>query len=70
MKVLLIALILLTGCTPSDMTKAKQNYICREHGGVYEYTVGFFKLLCNDGSYFDYNKSITITPEFYPKEKE
>jgi hypothetical protein len=47
---LLLMVIFLVGCEPIPLDKAKQNYLCKEHGGVYFYSLSAVKgVVCRDG---------------------
>jgi hypothetical protein len=68
MKIVLSLLIsLLAGCTPSPMDKAKQNFACKDKGGVYEYTITN-KVSCMNGGYVTNWGDVTLTIDYYPKE--
>ena len=32
----LVSIILLSGCSPTLMDKAKQDFVCKDKGGVYQ----------------------------------
>jgi hypothetical protein len=50
---LLLMIVFLVGCTPSPLSKAKQNYLCKEHGGVSSYTyLSTSCTVCRDGTQF------------------
>ena len=56
----------LCGCTPSPMDKAKQDFSCRNSGGVYKYTVTN-SVMCRNGVAEREWGEVKITEEFYPK---
>ena len=68
MKYLAISFLLLSGCTPSPMDKAKQDFVCRNNGGVYSYSVVEIAN-CRDGTNIDNWTSAILTKEFYPKDE-
>ena len=35
----LVSISLLSGCSPTPMDKAKQDFVCKDRGGVYEYVI-------------------------------
>lgn len=64
----LFALFFVTGCTPTNMQKAKQDFVCKDKGGVYLYarfTIGYAE--CKNGELVDNWNSMIITEEFYPE---
>ena len=48
------------------MDKAKQDFVCKDRGGVYEYVI-LNTAHCRDGSGVSYWSNVTLTEEFYPK---
>lgn len=58
--------IALCGCSPSPMDKAKQDFSCKDGGGVYEYTVTN-SVMCRNGVRVRAWEDAKITDEFYPK---
>ena len=68
MRVFIAALsIALCGCSPSPMDKAKQDFSCKENGGVYEYTATTGPVMCMDGNVKANWTGVTLTKDFYPK---
>ena len=63
-----ILFLFLAGCTPSPMDKAKQDFVCRNNGGVYSYSVVNLAN-CRDGTNIDNWTSAILTKEFYPKDE-
>jgi len=57
--------IALCGCNPSLMDKAKQDFSCKDKGGVYEYTITNLVICRNGDSVRGWSASI-LTPDFYP----
>ena len=72
MKILsvLILLLLTAGCTPDSMGKAKQDFACKDKGGVYKYVRELSKAKCQDGTLVDGWYDLTLTPEYYPERSE
>lgn len=64
----LISLVALCGCETSPMDKARQDFVCKDSGGVYEYAPKLAKTLCNDGVYKEWTGAV-ITKDFYPKKE-
>lgn len=63
MKYFLLLLMLgcLTGCEPNPLSKAKQNYSCLGHGGVFSYTTNSITdLTCRDGKVIEGWRNIII----------
>ena len=66
MRVFIAALsIALCGCSPSPMDKAKQDFSCKDKGGVYEYTITNSVICRNGDGVRGWSESI-LTPDFYP----
>lgn len=66
MRVFIAALsIALCGCSPSPMDKAKQDFSCKDKGGVYEYTITSLVICRNGDGVRGWGASI-LTPDFYP----
>ena len=55
----------LTACSPSNMSKAKQDFACKDKGGVYHYVV-INNTICRDGSEARW-KNLILPPEYYPE---
>lgn len=58
-----------TGCTDTSkdpMNKAKQDFACKDRGGVYSYQDVLY-LKCNNGENEKYWRRVVLTPEYYPK---
>ena len=73
MKVLAIALacVLIVGCADSPMDHAKQDYVCKDNGGVYRYAKNkMFSPQCMDGTFGNNWVGLTLTPEYYPKKEK
>ena len=66
MLILLVSIILLSGCSPTPMDKAKQDFVCKDKGGVYEYVI-LNNAYCRNGRSVSNWGDITLTEEFYPK---
>ena len=51
---ILCTMMLLVGCTPMSLTKARMSYLCSPHGGVVDYLAGFLfnYVWCADGTTF------------------
>ncbi len=62
----LVSIILLSGCSPTPMDKAKQDFVCKDRGGVYKYVIST-TAHCRDGSRVRNWYNVTLTEEFYPK---
>lgn len=62
---LLITTTFLFGCDASPMAKAKQNFVCKDAGGVYERYYLSELVLCRNGELRKWN-NVTLTEEFYP----
>lgn len=62
----LVSIVLLSGCSPTPMDKAKQDFVCKDKGGVYKYTV-LNNAHCRNGKGVSYWGDVTLTEEFYPK---
>lgn len=66
---------LLFGCgDPDQLSKAKQDYICENKGGVYEYTpteIDLFLFTCNSGEKFNANVlwDVALPEKYWIKEK-
>ena len=74
LKVLFLGAASITsGCAPTEVEKAQQNFLCKDQGGVSSYTGdNFTKVHCNNGESYSYEvtRDVTITdPEFYAKSK-
>jgi len=61
---ILMSGLALTACSPSNMSKAKQDFACEGRGGVYHYAV-INNAVCKDGSYVRW-KNLILPPEYYP----
>jgi hypothetical protein len=68
MKIVLITIValLITSCTRTNMQKARQDFVCKDKGGVYKYANNPFKVMCRDGIYTEWI-DVTLPPEYYPK---
>lgn len=70
---IITSMLLLTGCNDS-MRIAKQDYLCRDSGGVYSYGgyLGFVQ--CLNGERYPVStqdlRSIVLPPKFYPQPKQ
>lgn len=63
---------LLQGCTDNSLDKARQDYACRESGGVYSYAETVIgNLTCVNGYKPDFKeyKGTVIPEEYYPDVK-
>ena len=67
---LVCATRLLTGCTPSPMDKTKQDYVCKDKGGVYRYTNLIRLVTCNNGSKHEWSGTILTEGYYHIKVKE
>lgn len=68
MKTLLTILLglSLSACSADDpLNRAKQDYACRDDGGVYSYMGTAFKVTCRNGTLKEWTDLI-ITEEYYP----
>ena len=78
---IIILAILLAGCEPTDLDRARSEYVCSQRGGVYRFGDSDFKIrvsesdpkvgtpaICNNGASIDLP---VIIPDsnFYPKAK-
>lgn len=65
-------LLLLSACdtAPSDLSKAKQDFVCKDHGGVYEYVPWTLQARCMDGTNVDRWRSAIITEDFFPERRQ
>lgn len=66
--VFMLSILSLTGCTDTSkdpMNKAKQDFACKDRGGVYSYQDVLY-LKCNNGESEKYWRSVVLTPEYYP----
>lgn len=71
--VILFTVVLLAGCTDKNidsMSKAKQDFACKDKGGVYKYVTVLHRAHCMDGDYVDRWSHLILPKEFYPKTKE
>ena len=67
--IIIITIIFTAGCTPSSLEEAKQDFACREEGGVYEYSSIFSdKTSCRSGKEVMW-KSLIVTEKYYPVSK-
>lgn len=60
---------LVSGCydTSKDpMSKAKQDYVCKDKGGVYSYQ-SWLHLRCKNGEVERSWRNAILSPEYYPK---
>ena len=55
------------GCEPSRMQTAKQDFSCKDNGGVYSYTQMNNPVICNDGTSKSGWSGVILTKDFYPK---
>ena len=71
---LLAGSLALAGChperNPTDMQKAKQDFVCKDKGGVYKYMPPAYKAHCRDGSFVDDWRQVILTPEYYPEAED
>ena len=51
--ILILTALFLVGCKDSELMKARSEYVCHDHGGVYKYGGYSIKATCNDGSIID-----------------
>lgn len=63
---LLPIVLIVSGCIPNSLDKAKQNQVCEERGGVYGYVSEIYKVTCRDGSLHEWDEVI-LKPKHYPK---
>lgn len=57
-----------TGCNDTSkdpMNKAKQDFACKDRGGVYSYQESLH-LRCNNGEIEKNWRGVVLTPEYYP----
>lgn len=57
-----------TGCTDTSkdpMNKAKQDFACKDRGGVYSYQL-YLPLVCNNGEMENSWRGVVLTHEYYP----
>lgn len=57
-----------TGCNDTSkdpMNKAKQDFACKDRGGVYSYQ-DVLHLKCNNGENEKNWRGVVLTPEYYP----
>lgn len=67
MKIRAILLVFIAGCSPTAMDKAKQDFSCKDNGGVYSYSkISVDAAICNDGSVIYNWKGVRLTKDFYP----
>ena len=64
---ILIFAFAVSGCDISTMHKAKQDYACRDDGGVYEYATVFQGVRCRSGKFIVNWSTLVVTEEFMPK---
>ena len=67
--VFMLSILSLTGCTDTSkdpMNKAKQDFACKDRGGVYSYQESLH-LRCNNGEIERNWRGVVLTPEYYPK---
>ena len=61
----LVAGLALTACSPNSLDKAKQDFACKDKGGVYSYAV-INNAICKDGSDVRW-RDLIVPPEYYPE---
>lgn len=79
--ILAISSLLLSGCGPTEIDRARSEYVCAQRGGVYEFGNSDIKIrmteddskegapaTCNNGATV-YLPQIISDPNFYPKAK-
>lgn len=69
---LLVSTLLLLGCIDNPMLEAKQDYLCRDKGGVYSYTYSLSNPMCQNGEIpkeFSW-KEVKLPGEYYPKNRK
>ena len=65
-----VALFLITGCGGegiSSMNRAKQDFACIDHGGVYDYVPWFMQAKCLNGRTIDGWDRLTLPVGHMPK---
>lgn len=67
---ILISLFTVIGCAPSPMSKAKQDFACKDNGGVYEYVSDFSNAKCLNGVDVKNWQELIVTPKYYPEQLE
>lgn len=70
MKELLLVVLLccLSGCAdPDTLQKRQMDFVCKDKGGVYEYSNISYKVKCNNGSLNEWHG--TIIPQEYLDER-
>ena len=63
--VFMLSILSLTGCTDTSkdpMNKAKQDFACKDRGGVYSYQESLH-LRCNNGEIENNWRGVVLTPE-------
>jgi len=60
----LVTGLALTACNHNSLDKAKQDFACKDKGGVYSYAE-INNTVCKDGSYLRW-RDLVIPPEYYP----